>query len=71
MTHHHFNFILLIILKLYRFAIFNSFMLVIFLVGMVSMILFRALKRDYDRYAAEEEDLEYEQAIEETGWKKV
>lgn len=47
-------------------------MLVIFLVGMVSMILFRALKRDYDRYeAAEDADLEYEQAIEETGWKKV
>ena len=47
-------------------------MLVIFLVGMVSMILFRALKRDYDRYAEQEEnDLEYDQAIEETGWKKV
>jgi len=47
-------------------------MLVIFLVGAVSMVLLRALKKDFERIAAEEEsDLEYEKVIEETGWKKV
>jgi len=44
-------------------------MLVIFLVGMVSLLLLRALKKDYEKYAAQDED--YEKVVEETGWKKL
>lgn len=41
--------------KIHWFSIFNSFMMVIFLVGLVSMILMRTLRKDYARYSKEEE----------------
>ncbi|ETO07012.1 hypothetical protein RFI_30382 [Reticulomyxa filosa] len=44
-------------------------MLVIFLVGMVSLLLLRALKKDYEKIALQDE--EYEKVVEETGWKKL
>lgn len=36
--------------QIHWFSIFNSFMMVIFLTGLVSMILLRTLRRDYARY---------------------
>merc|ERR1719384_873601 len=49
-------------------------MLVIFLVGMVSMVVLRALKKDYERMQKEkddDDDMNYESFTEETGWKKL
>ncbi len=40
-----------ILLQIHWFSIFNSFMMVIFLVGLVSMILMRTLRKDYARYS--------------------
>eukprot|EP01025_Chloroclados_australasicus_P011054 TRINITY_DN14795_c0_g3_i1.p1 TRINITY_DN14795_c0_g3~~TRINITY_DN14795_c0_g3_i1.p1 ORF type:complete len:597 (-),score=48.61 TRINITY_DN14795_c0_g3_i1:439-2229(-) len=60
--------------KIHWFSIFNSFLMVIFLVGLVCMILLRTLSKDYARYAmADDDDLEsLERDIsEETGWKLV
>ncbi|RWW43940.1 hypothetical protein BHE74_00050351 [Ensete ventricosum] len=55
------------------FSIFNSFMMVIFLTGLVSMILMRTLRNDYAKYAREDDDLEtLERDVnEESGWKLV
>ena len=41
--------------QIHWFSIFNSFMMVIFLVGLVSMILLRTLRKDYVRYNKDEE----------------
>ncbi|XP_054722458.1 transmembrane 9 superfamily member 3-like, partial [Uloborus diversus] len=41
--------------RIHWFSIFNSFMMVIFLVGLVSMILMRTLRKDYARYCKDEE----------------
>lgn len=58
--------------RIHWFSIFNSFMMVIFLVGLVSMILMRTLRKDYARYSREEEldDLERDLG-DEYGWKQV
>ena len=63
-------------LQIHWFSIFNSFMMVIFLVGLVSMILLRTLRRDYARYTArraDDDDLESleRDMNEESGWKLV
>ena len=59
--------------KIHWFAIFNSFMMVVFLTGLVAMILMRTVRKDYQRYNADEEDLELMErdVNEETGWKLV
>ncbi|BDA44667.1 Transmembrane 9 superfamily member 3 [Coccomyxa sp. Obi] len=60
--------------QIHWFSIFNSFMMVIFLTGLVSMILMRTLRADYARYTArDEDDLEaLERDVgEESGWKLV
>lgn len=60
--------------QIHWFALWNSFMLVIFLVGMVSMVVLRALKKDYERIQetkGADADMDYEAFAEETGWKKV
>ncbi|KAI8467088.1 MAG: hypothetical protein J3K34DRAFT_524003 [Monoraphidium minutum] len=59
--------------KIHWFSIFNSFMMVMFLTGLVTIILMRTLKRDYARYAREDGDLEAleRDLAEETGWKLV
>ena len=57
--------------QIHWFSIFNSFMMVIFLTGLVSMILMRTLRADYARYTAkEDDDLEaLERDVgEESGW---
>lgn len=62
-------------MQIHWFSIFNSFMMVMFLTGLVSMILLRTLRRDYARYTrgGDDDDLEsLERDIsEESGWKLV
>ena len=59
--------------QIHWFSIFNSFMMVIFLTGLVSMILMRTLRNDYAKYAREEDDLDTleRDVSEESGWKLV
>jgi len=58
--------------RIHWFSIFNSFMMVIFLVGLVSMILMRTLRKDYARYAKEEDVEEMDRDLgDEYGWKQV
>jgi transmembrane 9 superfamily protein 3 len=59
--------------QIHWFSIFNSFMMVLFLTGLVAMILLRTLKRDYARYTRDEDDVEAleRDATEESGWKLV
>ncbi|KAL9305726.1 Transmembrane 9 superfamily member 1 [Arabidopsis thaliana] len=59
--------------QIHWFSIFNSFMMVIFLTGLVSMILMRTLRNDYAKYAREDDDLESleRDVSEESGWKLV
>jgi transmembrane 9 superfamily protein 3 len=57
--------------QIHWFSIFNSFMMVIFLVGLVAMILMRTLKRDFARYAKEDDD-DFDVSIgDDSGWKQV
>jgi transmembrane 9 superfamily member 3 len=57
--------------QIHWFSIFNSFMMVIFLTALVSMILMRTLRRDYAKYAAEEDDFDAPGANDDSGWKQV
>jgi len=58
--------------RIHWFSIFNSFMMVIFLVGLVSMILMRTLRKDYARYSKEEDLDDMERDLgDEYGWKQV
>ncbi|CAN1305384.1 Transmembrane 9 superfamily member 1 [Linum perenne] len=55
-------------MQIHWFSIFNSFMMVIFLTGLVSMILMRTLRNDYAKYAREDDERD---VSEESGWKLV
>jgi len=58
--------------RIHWFSIFNSFMMVIFLVGLVTMILMRTLRKDYARYSKEDEMDDMERDLgDEYGWKQV
>ncbi|KAK9881474.1 hypothetical protein WA026_016358 [Henosepilachna vigintioctopunctata] len=58
--------------RIHWFSIFNSFMMVIFLVGLVSMILMRTLGKDYARYSKDEDIDDMERDLgDEYGWKQV
>ncbi|KAG8378473.1 hypothetical protein BUALT_Bualt08G0140800 [Buddleja alternifolia] len=59
--------------QIHWFSVFNSFMMVIFLTGLVSMILMRTLRNDYAKYARDDDDLETleRDVSEESGWKLV
>ncbi|GAX72801.1 hypothetical protein CEUSTIGMA_g256.t1 [Chlamydomonas eustigma] len=59
--------------KIHWFSIFNSFMMVIFLTGLVAIILMRTLRKDYARYAKSDDDMESldRDLTEESGWKLV
>ena len=60
------------LLQIHWFSIFNSFMMVIFLVGLVSMILMRTLRKDYARYSKEDDVDDMERDLgDEYGWKQV
>jgi transmembrane 9 superfamily protein 3 len=56
--------------QIHWFSIFNSFMMVIFLTGIVALILMRTLRKDYAKYA-EEEQLEMPGASDDSGWKQI
>ena len=59
--------------KIHWFSVFNSFMMVIFLCGLVALILLRTLRNDFARYAKEDDlDVEGMSGIgEDSGWKQV
>merc|ERR1712144_70705 len=59
--------------KIHWFSVFNSFMMVIFLVGLVSMILLRTLRRDYARFGKlDDEDADRDEDVgDESGWKQI
>ncbi|XP_040578239.1 transmembrane 9 superfamily member 3 isoform X3 [Lepeophtheirus salmonis] len=58
--------------RIHWFSIFNSFMMVIFLVGLVVLILMRTLRKDYARYSKDDEIDEMERDLgDEYGWKQV
>ncbi|KAM3726443.1 Transmembrane 9 superfamily member [Dirofilaria immitis] len=58
--------------RIHWFSIFNSFMMVIFLVGLVWMILMRTLRKDYARYQKDEDlDDMVRDLGDEYGWKQV
>jgi transmembrane 9 superfamily protein 3 len=62
------------------FSVFNSFMMVLFLMGLVALILLRTLKKDYARYGLvhdleedddDEKDPLHLEKVEDAGWKQV
>lgn len=62
--------------QIHWFSIFNSFMMVVFLCGLVALILMRTLKNDYARYSVESGsgdalEMDLDRAVEEGGWKQV
>jgi len=58
--------------RIHWFSIFNSFMMVIFLVGLVTMILMRTLRKDYARYSKDDDVDDIERDLgDEYGWKQV
>jgi len=57
--------------KIHWFSIFNSFMMVIFLIGLVSMILMRTLRKDYARYSKDEDLEHFDDLGDEYGWKQI
>eukprot|EP01087_Luapelamoeba_hula_P020460 TRINITY_DN6986_c0_g1_i1.p1 TRINITY_DN6986_c0_g1~~TRINITY_DN6986_c0_g1_i1.p1 ORF type:complete len:602 (+),score=89.77 TRINITY_DN6986_c0_g1_i1:126-1931(+) len=58
--------------QIHWFSIFNSFMMVIFLVGLVSMILMRTLRKDYARFGPKDaDDVADDDVSDEAGWKQV
>lgn len=59
--------------QIHIFSIFNSFMMVLFLTGLVSMILMRALKKDFARFSKEDDDSgDLDRDVgDESGWKQL
>lgn len=45
--------------------------MVIFLCGLVGLILMRTLRNDFSRYSVDENDMELEHVVDESGWKQV
>jgi len=56
--------------QIHWFSIFNSFMMVIFLCGLVFLILIRTVRNDFAKYAREEEEAEPGLG-DESGWKQL
>jgi transmembrane 9 superfamily protein 3 len=63
--------------QIHWFSLFNSFMMVVFLCGLVALILMRTLKADYARYMRDEEEMAgdgagFEKGVgDDSGWKQV
>lgn len=58
--------------QIHWFSIFNSFMMVVFLTGLVSMILMRTLRKDYAKYSKDDDDMEEDRDVgDESGWKQI
>lgn len=54
------------------FSIFNSFMIVVFLAGLVALIMMRTLSMDYIKYAQDYDEGALEMTVrEDSGWKRV
>jgi len=53
------------------FSILNSFMMVIFLFGLVSMIFIRTLRNDISKFSKDDDELDLERLVDESGWKQV
>jgi transmembrane 9 superfamily protein 3 len=64
------------------FSLFNAFMMVLFLMGLVALILLRTLKKDYARYGIihdledgdmdlDEKEALHKDKVEDSGWKQV
>jgi len=43
----------------------------VFLCGLVALVLMRTLKSDYARFTSEDDDLELDRVVDESGWKQV
>lgn len=54
--------------QIHWFSIINSLVVVFFLSGILTMIMIRTLRRDIARYNTDDN---YEDTLEETGWKLV
>ena len=61
--------------QIHWFSIFNSFMMVVFLCGLVALILLRVLRNDYAKYMREDDELSLttiERSMpDDSGWKQV
>ena len=58
--------------QIHWFSIFNSFMIVVFLAGLVALIMMRTLSMDYIKYAQDYDEGSLEMTVrEDTGWKRV
>eukprot|EP00163_Fabomonas_tropica_P031290 TRINITY_DN738_c0_g1_i2.p1 TRINITY_DN738_c0_g1~~TRINITY_DN738_c0_g1_i2.p1 ORF type:complete len:642 (-),score=157.54 TRINITY_DN738_c0_g1_i2:148-1926(-) len=58
--------------QVHWFSIFNSFMMVIFLTGLVALILMRTLKNDYAKYQRNDDLADFDADMtDESGWKQV
>uniref|UniRef100_A0A7S2SH80 Transmembrane 9 superfamily member n=1 Tax=Eucampia antarctica TaxID=49252 RepID=A0A7S2SH80_9STRA len=65
--------------QIHWFSIFNSFMMILFLMGLVALILLRTLRKDFARYAVTDEDVDdldeentlLDKHSKESGWKQV
>jgi len=61
--------------KIHWFSVFNSFMMVVFMCGIVTLILVRTLRNDFARYT-KDDDIEMDGSLnqanqDESGWKQV
>ncbi|CAM9269803.1 unnamed protein product, partial [Chrysoparadoxa australica] len=59
--------------QIHWFSIFNSFMMVVFLCGLVALILLRTLRNDFAKYTEDDEELEGigRALADDSGWKQV
>lgn len=57
--------------QIHWFSIFNSFMMVIFLCGIVALILMRTLKNDYAKYAQDDDEMGFDRLQDDAGWKQI
>merc|ERR1719215_1200961 len=57
--------------KVHWFSIVNSFMLCLFLIAVVAIILMKTLKRDFTRYATNDDEIESLDGGDDSGWKQV
>lgn len=57
--------------RVHFLAIFNSMLMVLFLLGLVFLTLMRTVKNDISKYSLEDDELDLERLIDESGWKQV
>lgn len=59
--------------QIHWFSVFNSFMMVVFLCGLVALILLRTVRNDFARYAREDDDVDSGERglADDSGWKQV